>query len=398
MGGRAGVPRRIGWFGKLPASGDFLARRVEPATRQRLDDWLQASLTASRRELGDGWLDAFLTAPIWRFVLHGAAGGASAGLLMPSVDKVGRYFPFALLVEFDGPLAGDALSRADRFLSEIEPDALHALEEGFDADALDHRLALKLRAARRENEEAAVAASTLDPGPDENGEAWPATFWWTAGSEGNEAAFLRCEDMPPPSRFALFLRDPDPDDDLAATWKAAREGDANSNGPLDGEWSVGAFRVHVLAKAVRADEAVAAHAAQGGTGALAVCHVGAGERRARASRFAALALLDDPTDRQAQRVVASLERRGHSRESIALLLVSPNGTTLRSGSTRAVHPAGEAVGGRLIVAPDRMASLVEPRLAEGERRDAAATLREDALIAGLGDAGPIVVIDPGPGH
>ena len=54
--------------------------------------------------MGEEWLPIYLTSPIWRFVLSaGLCGGeVVAGVLMPSVDRVGRYFPFTLAV----PLAG----------------------------------------------------------------------------------------------------------------------------------------------------------------------------------------------------------------------------------------------------------------------------------------------------
>ena len=197
------VPIRIGWFGKLPSSGDFLARRVAPTVRARLDEWLQACLLASRAELEDAWLDAFLTAPIWRFVLHGEAegGGALAGLMMPSVDKVGRYFPFLVMVEFDGSLGERTLATADAFLTEIEPDALRALEDGFDTDAFDHALAAKLRSVRPA---APTISELLDAGAEDRRGS---TLWWTEGTERRPAAFLRYDDMPPPERFASFLRD-----------------------------------------------------------------------------------------------------------------------------------------------------------------------------------------------
>ena len=45
--------------------------------------------------MGEAWLPAFLEAPVWRFVLPPGMGGAQAvvGLMLPSVDRAGRYFP-----------------------------------------------------------------------------------------------------------------------------------------------------------------------------------------------------------------------------------------------------------------------------------------------------------------
>ena len=94
-----------GWFGKLPSLGDFASRRLDPAFIECWDDWLAEGLQALRQQQPDAWLDAYLQAPSWCFLLMpgslpGALGPlgrlAWAGVLMPSVDRVGRYFPFTL--------------------------------------------------------------------------------------------------------------------------------------------------------------------------------------------------------------------------------------------------------------------------------------------------------------
>ena len=388
------APRRIGWFGKLPESGDFLARRVAPTVRARLDDWVQASLLASRRELGEGWLDAFLTAPIWRFVLHGEGpgGAALAGLMMPSVDKVGRYFPFLLLVEFDGALEGGTLGAADAFLSEIEPDLLRALEEGFDADAFDHELAAKLRAARRDAPTLTGILAT-----DGAGEKRPATFWWTEGTERRAAAFLRYDDMPPPAHFASFLRDRDADDDLRLLWEDARDGDAGDNGTLDGTWSVGPWSVRAVARPARSDGAVAAFAMQAEDGTLAVCHVPDGERRARATRFACRALLADPSERQLARVGEALGARGHEASQALLLAIAPDAAPLLAGPYRVVE-MGQGEDGTpatRVVLRAALHDLAEhaSRLAAAEA-DLAATILDEVAIEGLDAESPVVVLVP----
>ena len=58
-------------------------------------------LAASHAALGDRWLDVYLTSPAWRFVFGPGACGPSPviGLMAPSVDRVGRYFPLTLVAE-----------------------------------------------------------------------------------------------------------------------------------------------------------------------------------------------------------------------------------------------------------------------------------------------------------
>jgi type VI secretion system protein ImpM len=86
---------RAGWTGKLPSNGDFVARRVPAAFAEQWDAWLGSVMAGSRERLGKRWQEAFLSAPAWRFVL--AEG--YAGVMVPSVDSVGRYYPLTLVCE-----------------------------------------------------------------------------------------------------------------------------------------------------------------------------------------------------------------------------------------------------------------------------------------------------------
>src|SRR6185295_2865780 len=91
----------VGLYGKLPSHGDFLRRRTSDAFVDRWDAWLQGCMAASRTALGERWLDVYLTSPAWRFVCAAGACGPAAviGLMVPSVDRVGRYFPLTLVAE-----------------------------------------------------------------------------------------------------------------------------------------------------------------------------------------------------------------------------------------------------------------------------------------------------------
>ncbi len=87
-----------GFFGKLPARGDFVRSRLPEAVVQALDQWCRECINASRAALGQGWTEAWMTAPVWRFLLAPGACGAMAvlGVWLPSMDKAGRHFPFIL--------------------------------------------------------------------------------------------------------------------------------------------------------------------------------------------------------------------------------------------------------------------------------------------------------------
>jgi type VI secretion system protein ImpM len=135
-----------GWYGKLPCLGDFASRRLPTEFIATWDAWLQRSIAASREHLRERWLDAFLTSPMWRFVLgEGVCGEpAWAGLLVPSVDKVGRYFPLTFALPLNSANASIAGALASQpWYAGLERAALAALTVDFSVDSLESELAKK---------------------------------------------------------------------------------------------------------------------------------------------------------------------------------------------------------------------------------------------------------------
>ena len=136
----------VGFYGKLPCRGDFLQRRAPQDFVDVWDAWLQECIHTSRQSLQDGWLQTYLTAPVWRFVLTaGICGtGAYAGILVPSVDRVGRYFPLTVIAQLtpeDCPFTV-ACGNSGWFQA-AEALVLDALEaEALDFDTFDERVAL----------------------------------------------------------------------------------------------------------------------------------------------------------------------------------------------------------------------------------------------------------------
>ncbi len=91
--------RLTGIYGKLPLHGDFVYRNLPPQLIEVWDEWLQSFVAGSREQLGESWLDIYLTSPIWRFSFsQGVLDDQSwLGVMLPSVDRVGRYFPISVL-------------------------------------------------------------------------------------------------------------------------------------------------------------------------------------------------------------------------------------------------------------------------------------------------------------
>jgi len=130
----------VGFYGKLPSHGDFLRRRVSDAFVEPWDAWLRECLAASRTTLGPSWLNIYLTSPAWRFVCAGGASGPSPviGVVAPSVDQVGRYFPLTLVAELPPDVSLVTAAASARFFEAAERLVIETLAtERVDFDRFD---------------------------------------------------------------------------------------------------------------------------------------------------------------------------------------------------------------------------------------------------------------------
>ena len=136
-----------GWHGKLPSLGDFASRRLPPDFISAWDHWLACGLQQLRERDPTGWLDAYLASPSRRFlllpgVLPGAAGQqAWAGVLMPSVDRVGRYFPFTIAQPTALPATPEQTQSLWGWLGRLDELAADALQDDWSVDQLEAELA-----------------------------------------------------------------------------------------------------------------------------------------------------------------------------------------------------------------------------------------------------------------
>jgi type VI secretion system protein ImpM len=222
----------------LPSHGDFLRRRTSDAFVDRWDSWLQGCMAASRSALGERWLDVYLTSPAWRFVCASGTCGAAPvlGLMVPSVDRVGRYFPLTLVVELpEGISVFDAATDSAPFFDSAERLLIETLAADYvDFEEFDERVIsladelLPLTSQRKVVLDPA-AASIL------NGDAqasWqlpigstedlapvfgqllshrlsamynPLVLWWTEGSTIVEPSCLIAKGLPRPDAFGALL-------------------------------------------------------------------------------------------------------------------------------------------------------------------------------------------------
>ena len=228
----AGAPGGVGLYGKLPARGDFLTRRLPRDFVDAWDRWLQEVMDATRQATGEAWTEAYLTFPIWRFLLPaGTAGGtAMAGVLLPSTDRVGRCFPLTLatpLPELDRPMT--LACAAGPWFERLEQLAYAALDEAADLGVIDAGLAgLSMPPAPSPpTGDVFPLDGSADPAPAAAALADRAIppghgLWWTGGSARVPAALLLVDGLPGAALFARLIgtaaAGPETDESLA--WDA----------------------------------------------------------------------------------------------------------------------------------------------------------------------------------
>ena len=220
-----------GFFGKLPSRGDFVSRRLPREFIDAWDDWLRRAMAESRVSLGDAWLDSYLTSPIWRFaIMPGICGSHGyVGLIMPSIDKVGRYFPLTVASRLpEGTSALGSAIAAAAWFDDAEKLLLGQLEDDPpDFDFFDSQLVeLSHRLYPADNLELPVASRTDPPscqwelhalegastglaicsmaGGVIIDEIGPISIWWESIS-GSGSRFIACKGLPDPTEYADFL-------------------------------------------------------------------------------------------------------------------------------------------------------------------------------------------------
>jgi len=206
-----------GFYGKLAGRGDFIHRGLPSSFIEPWDAWLAAGIAASQRELGPAWLDAYLVSPLWRFAVSpGLLGNdAVAGVVMPSIDRVGRYFPLCIahLLDREADLAS-LVGGADDWFEAAEALLLSTLEDDAEFEPFEAAVgALEPPFyARRTPRSAGFRHVHFNVGsPAERTAALAqlscegASLWWGRGSERVAAGLLCCAGLPAPQAFSGFL-------------------------------------------------------------------------------------------------------------------------------------------------------------------------------------------------
>lgn len=218
----------IGIYGKLPSHGDFLTRNLRRSFTDPWDQWLQQGITASRSQLGKQWIENYLISPIWRFALSANICGDQcwAGVMMPSVDRVGRYFPLTIAAALPAESNLLTLFKDHQFwFSQCENLALDALNDVCSLEQLLQNISdldvpelLPVPPLWRHSETSPPAWHMNLPSTEKLGDRLPDlshkllvesmnnySLWCHQGADAQPSSLLACDGLPPVQGFAGLL-------------------------------------------------------------------------------------------------------------------------------------------------------------------------------------------------
>ena len=186
---------RIGFYGKVPTHGDFVATGLSRTLQAGLDDWIQAGMLALQTARGRDWEKGFRAATVWRFVVDRSVWGQSTvtGVLLPSRDRVGRSFPLVIAAKLGSFSANPRLlCFDDTWFTAAEALAETSLADDFDLAGLMAGLKrLRLPKAR------APDATRTNPLSEKGG----VSIWWKVDPETHRPSGFETLGAPQTSHF-----------------------------------------------------------------------------------------------------------------------------------------------------------------------------------------------------
>jgi type VI secretion system protein ImpM len=218
-----------GLYGKAPAFGDFVVRRLPSAFLRPWDEWLSRSIAVSRQQIGEGWTQAYLSSPPWRFALDPGLAGPTGwlGVLASSIDQFRRCYPITAAIQLPAEIRLiDLTGDLDLVTASLEATALQLIggeatpdeaAAGIEAAArslaptalsrspLVHSSAARAQLGMRYASIASMAAE-LGRDDDDARRMGPAmSAWWHEPWSGAPAANLVCVGLPAAEIFASLL-------------------------------------------------------------------------------------------------------------------------------------------------------------------------------------------------
>lgn len=214
---------KTGYCGKIPSKGDFIQSDFDFDFLSIWSEWLQSVIAVSKEQLEQNWLDCYLTSPIWHFSLSPGVCGESAyiGTVIPSVDRVSRYFPFTVVAKHD--LTAVQAWHENEWDTDFENKILEVLEDDLNIDvwfdSLSDQIEFKntsdISISNLESSDS-IKKGWVIKGEGSSSILWlmhqqytqhfgDYSIWWTAGSDLIEPCLIITDGLPQVSQFVSML-------------------------------------------------------------------------------------------------------------------------------------------------------------------------------------------------
>ena len=222
-----------GWYGKISMLGDFAQRRLPAEFVRASDAWLSRTMVASRQQLGEHWVAGYLTSPVMHFAWAPCVTSQVDphwwfGVLMPSCDSVGRYFPLLIAQRRTRPpLDRIAFEHLELWFAHLAKAATQTLIERATVDDFEQAL---VEAPPWPSAAAVAALSTLAPCAAPGGVSYAfghrvsmsqwlhaialdelharfegCSIWWRQGDARRDTEAEVVKGLPEPTAFARML-------------------------------------------------------------------------------------------------------------------------------------------------------------------------------------------------
>ena len=207
-------PKYIGWFGKLPSTGDFAGRGMPRALQEVVHDWISSGMAALACLHQEDWQDGYLVSPVWHFAVNSGIWDypALVGCVAPSVDKIGRYSPLMVVRAFDRRDIALVLPPRSRWLYQVDEILRRVISERIAVEEVYDLLAQEAEAAAGQNSATGILDDLgIFDGSIDTAKAW---FSWpdlpTLFAERNNRSFWWAEPSPKtPPRQIIHSGKPD---------------------------------------------------------------------------------------------------------------------------------------------------------------------------------------------
>ncbi|UTV99817.1 type VI secretion system-associated protein TagF [Marinomonas rhizomae] len=216
---------KVGIYGKVPAHPDFISDTLHADISNELYDWAQTVMFHSREKMSESqWLPAYLVSPIWRMVVpkNEQRTHEWVGVMVPSVDALGRYFPLFIVfeTEFKSLTVEWLFKECTDLFKVMEEVAMSALQQQLNFSQLKRLLANKLEGFNFGQK--LVLPNSLNSEALEFSCEQPTTsndaflqrslvqldgvlLWTLSDINKYQKPFFKCRDLPIPSEYEFLL-------------------------------------------------------------------------------------------------------------------------------------------------------------------------------------------------